>query len=868
MGHNVYQQTGITLTASADPNVVRSRLQAIGRTPTLLVATDYDGVLAPLVENPSKAYPHRESMAALRTLSTLPDTHVAVVSGRSLRDLAALSRLPAEIHLVGSHGSEYDAGFVDDLTPQQVELRAIITKEFEAAAAEGSGYIIEKKPASVAFHYRNADPDEAKVMVERLLNGPAKRPGTQLKLGKKVVELAVVDTNKGTAVEALRRQVSADAVIFLGDDVTDEDAFKTLRGPDLGVKIGDGDTVAHVRLASTDDAARTLALLAEQRRAWLQGSSAPAIEEHSLLSDQRTVALVTPDARVTWMCHPRADSPSVFAELIGGRHAGFFAVHPTTGSPPISQRYVPETLVLETRWSDLTVTDYLDVSHGRPDLEPGRTDLVRVLEGTGEAVIEFAPRLDYGRAPTQLEATETGLVVRGVPQNIELRAPGVVWEIVADGHNQTARSTVTLGTVPLVLELAFDPIPDEQPEPEPQRRANTSAYWRDWAKALSPSGFAPDAVVRSALTIKALCHQPTGAILAAATTSLPEVPGGVRNWDYRYCWPRDASFSAASLVELGSYNEAEALLDWVLDRVANLPGPERLRPLYAVEGDALLPEAVLPTLHGYLGSRPVRIGNAADQQVQLDVFGPIVNLAHRLATHNRPISETTWDLVIDMVAAVARRWHEPDHGIWEERRPQRHHVHSKVMCWMAVDRAIKTGELTNNHVPASWTRLRHTIAADVVSNGWNPEANAFTIAYGDDELDAAVLWIALSGLLPPQDPRFVATVKAIERDLRKGPIVYRYRLDDGLPGDEGGFLICTAWLIQAYLMMGQLDDARTLFDRYINLAGHTGLLAEEFEPATNMALGNHPQAYSHIGLIDAALALNDAYAAQAATPDS
>jgi len=846
--------------------VVRSRLQEIGRTPTLLVATDYDGVLAPIVENPSQAYPNRESVAALRSLATMPDTHVAVVSGRSLRDLAALSRLPVEIHLVGSHGSEYDAGFVDDLTPEQVELRAVVTKEFEAAAASGGpGYIIEKKPASVAFHYRNADPEEAKGIVDRLLSGPAKRPGTQLKLGKMVVEVAVVDTNKGNAVEALRREVSADAVIFLGDDVTDEDAFQTLRGPDLGIKIGDGDTLADVRLASTDDAARTLALLAEQRRSWLQGSHAPAIEEHSMLSDQRTLALLTPDARVTWMCHPRADSPSVFAELVGGRHAGFFAVHPTTDSPPISQRYVPETLVLETRWSDLTVTDYLDVSDGRPNLEPGRTDLVRVLEGTGEAVIEFAPRLDYGRAPTQLEATNAGLTVRGVPQTIELRSPGVTWEIVADGHNETARATVTLGESPLVLELAFDRTDTEAAVSEPHRQAATLAYWKDWASELKPSRLAPDAVVRSALTIKALCHEPTGAILAAATTSLPEVPGGVRNWDYRYCWPRDASFSAASLVELGSYDEAEALLAWVLDRVAHLPGPERLRPLYAVEGDALLPEAVLPTLHGYLGSRPVRIGNAADQQVQLDVFGPIVDLAYRLAIHGRPVSADTWELVVDMVVAVARRWREPDHGIWEERRPQRHHVHSKVMGWMAVYRAIKTGQLTGNHVPATWTRLRHTIAADVVSHGWSAEANAYTIAYGDIELDASVLWIGLSGLLPPKDPRFVATVKAIERDLRKGPIVYRYRLDDGLPGDEGGFLICTAWLIQAYVMMGQLDDARTLFDRYINMAGHTGLLAEEFEPAINLALGNHPQAYSHIGLINAALALDHAYAAQAST---
>lgn len=837
---------------------MQARLRELARTPTLLVACDYDGTLAPLVDDPERAHPHRESIAALRALASFPDTHVAVISGRSLRDLAALSRLPSEIHLVGSHGSEFDAGFVRDLDDDKIELRRIITDELAAFAAEGGdGFMIEKKPASVAFHYRVADPDTAAKLVRKILDGPAARPGVQLKRGKDVVELAVVDTNKGTAVETLRRQVAADAVIFMGDDVTDEDAFDTLSGPDLGIKIGDGDTKAHLRLPDTEATARHLALLCELRRSWLQGENAPGIEEHSMLSDQRTVALVTPDARVTWMCHPRADSPSVFAELIGGPHAGYFSIASASETPPISQRYLPGTLILETRWPDLMVTDYLDASHGRTDEPAGRSDLIRVLEGKGRAVIEFSPRPDYGRATTQLECVDGGIAVRGVLQHIELLSPGVEWEIVDDGFNQTARAEVQLTGEPLVLELAFD-----RTEPiaatEAERRAGTEAHWTDWADDLEIPQVASDAVLRSALTIKGLCHQPTGSMLAAATTSLPEVPGGIRNWDYRYCWPRDASLSACALVELGSYDEATALLGWILDRVGHLPGPEQLRPLYALAGDEFLPEAVLPTLNGYLGSRPVRIGNAADQQVQLDVFGPVVELVYRLARRGQQITDDIWQLVQDMVVAVARRWHEPDHGIWEERRPQRHHVHSKVMCWLAVDRAIKIARLTGRRPSISWRPLRHTIAADVVSNGWNAEVNAYTIAYGDEELDAAVLWIGLSGLLPTTDPRFVATVKAIERELRKGSIVYRYRLDDGLPGDEGGFLICTAWLIEAYVLMGQLEDARTLFERYVDLAGHTGLLSEEYEPSTNLMLGNHPQAYSHLGLINAALALEAA----------
>jgi len=464
--------------------------------------------------------------------------------------------------------------------------------------------------------------------------------------------------------------------------------------------------------------------------------------------------------------------------------------------------------------------------------------------------------LDYGRAPTQLECTADGIVVRGIRQHIELRAPGVKWTIVDDGPNQTAQAEIELTGEPVVLELSFEPAADSLARPEGDRRSATADHWQQWGQTLALPSVGNDAVMRSALTLKALCHQPTGAILAAATTSLPEAPGGIRNWDYRYCWPRDASLSADALVRLGSTQEAKDLLAWILRRVGNLPGPEQLRPIYALSGDEYLPEAVLPTLHGYLGSRPVRIGNAADQQVQLDVFGPVVRLAHTLAVRGEPITDDIWQLVQDMVAAVARRWHEPDHGIWEERRPQRHHVHSKVMCWMAVDRAIQIGELVDRDMASTWKLLRHEIAGDVVSHGWNDAANAYTIAYGDEELDAAVLWIGLSGLLPTSDPRFVATVKAIERDLRRGPIVYRYRLDDGLPGEEGGFLICTAWLIEAYVMMGQLGDARTPFDRYLNLAGHTGLLAEQYEPSTQQMLGNHPQAYSHLGLITAALALS------------
>ncbi|MEM1250534.1 MAG: trehalose-phosphatase, partial [Acidobacteriota bacterium] len=493
---------------------LEDRLRELARTPTLLVASDYDGTLSPIVDDPQLAYPERESVAALRALADLVDTHVVVVSGRSLRDLAALSRLPSEIRLVGSHGSEFDAGFATALSPETIALRETVTRRLAEIAARDSGFHVEKKPASAAFHYRNAPPSLAETALTDILEGPGALSGVSVKRGKMVVELTVVDTSKGSALDLLRRQVAADAVIFLGDDVTDEDGFKALRGPDVGVKVGPEETTAEFRVHSTPDVARVLAHLDELRRAWLEGGAAAPIEQHSLLSDQRTVALVTPDANINWLCHPRADSPAVFAELIGGPHAGFFAVQPAHGASPLSQRYVGSSLVLETRWAGLTVTDYLDTSGGRPEEPPGHTNLVRVLEGDTEAVIEFAPRLDYGRAATGIDIREGALVVRGTSQNIRLHWSGASmrWSLEQDGPHQTAIGHVELSGKPLVLDLAFEATGAGRAEAT--RRRGTENHWSEWAQELDLPSTQRDAVLRSALTIKALCHEPTGAILA------------------------------------------------------------------------------------------------------------------------------------------------------------------------------------------------------------------------------------------------------------------------------------------------------------------------------------------------------------------
>ena len=330
----------------------------------------------------------------------------------------------------------------------------------------------------------------------------------------------------------------------------------------------------------------------------------------------------------------------------------------------------------------------------------------------------------------------------------------------------------------------------------------------------------------------------------------------MRNWDYRYCWLRDASMAAKVLLDLGSADEAEALLRWTAKIVEGTAGhPERLHPLYNLDGSDLGPEAVIETLPGYAGSRPVRVGNAANRQVQLDVFGPVADLICDLARFRTP-GDLDYTLMEAMVEAVSRRWHEPDNGLWEARRAPEHYVYSKVMCWYTVDRGIAMFEHLSHHVPDGWRELRKTIADDVLTRGWHEEKGAYTVAYGDPAMDASSLWIGLSGLLPDDDPRFLATVLTVEADLRSGPTVYRYKWDDGLPGTEGGFHICTTWLIEAYLRTGRRTDAEELFAQLLDCAGPTGLLPEEYDPETERGLGNHPQAYSHLGLIRAALLLD------------
>ncbi len=849
---------------------LRAAVGRVARVPQLLVACDYDGTLAPIVDDPTRAEPLPEAVAAIRALATLPQTTVAVVSGRALRDLATLSRLPGEVHLVGSHGSEFDLGFIRRLAPELIALHARLLAALTDLASGHPGVRLEVKPASVAVHVRGAEQAVAESVLDAVHRGPAAWPDIHVTNGKEVVELSLIPTDKGAAVDALRVQASASAVLYLGDDVTDENAFAQLHGPDIGVKIGPGDTRAAYRVGEPIDAVRVLGLLLELRRRWLYGEHAVPIERHSMLSNGSTVALLTPEAKVTWLCHPRPDSAAIFADILGGARAGYFSVAPERHGIPLGQRYRPGTMTVETRWSGVTVTDWLEGEVPGDGSGTGEelgssgscSTLVRVLTGTGVVRLEFAPRPEFGQVPTRLQPLGDALLVLGCNEPMTLFAPGVEWDVFDDGGHDTARAVVDVaaagGRVSIELRFGSGSV-GSHPGSIDDRQALAEQPWADWAASLKLPGTAPKEVLRSALTLRGLCHAPTGAILAAATTSLPEELGGVRNWDYRYCWLRDASMAAHALVDLGSLTEAEALLRWVdacIDRTGG--HPERLHPLYMVDGTELGPEAVIDTLPGYAGSRPVRVGNAANRQIQLDVFGPITDLLAAVVEARGSVRNKDWRVVEAMVQAVERRWHEPDHGVWEARLPPRHHVYSKVMCWLTVDRALQIQVMRGEPERSDWVELRARIRDNVLEHGWNDAAGAYSVAYGDEEIDASSLWIGLSGLVPDDDPRFLATVLKIEAQLRSGPVVYRYRWDDGLSGSEGGFHLCTAWLIEAYLRTGRRGDAEELFQEMIETAGPTGLLPEQYDPLSERGLGNHPQAYSHLGLIRCAIMLDRA----------
>ena len=589
------------------------------------------------------------------------------------------------------------------------------------------------------------------------------------------------------------------------------------------------------------------------------GVSRP-IEDYALVGDLGTAALIGRDGAVDWLCVPRFDSAACFAALLGDGDNGTWRLAPLA-EHETRRRYLPDTLVLETVYetedSAVEVIDFMPYS-GTEDA----TNLVRLVRGSAgrvEMSTEIVLRFDYGSIVPWVRHDAHGLHATGGPDAVVVRTPV---PLKGAGFRSRGRFTVAAGeTVPFVL-TCFRSHLTEPPAIDPEARlAESVAWWRDWAGRCHYKGPWRDRVVRSLITLKALTHAATGAIVAAPTTSLPEEIGGARNWDYRFCWLRDATFTLYALQKSGYRDEALAWRRWLLRAVAGMP--EQMQPLYGIGGERRLPELELPWLRGYADSRPVRVGNLARTQVQHDVIGEMMDLLHVARTHHLDPLDDAWRLQVKLVEFMEKSWTEPDHGIWEMRGPRRHFTHSKVMAWVALDRAAKAVTQFGLPGPAErWRALADRIHAEVCHEGFDAGLNSFVQYYGGQTLDGALLMLPLVGFLPPDDPRIAGTVKAIQERLCVDGLVRRYVPDeevDGMPGGEGVFLACSFWLVDNLALMGRDDEATALFERLLGFCNDLGLIAEEYDPAAGRMLGNFPQALSHIALVNSAQNLGTAH---------
>jgi pentatricopeptide repeat protein len=605
----------------------------------------------------------------------------------------------------------------------------------------------------------------------------------------------------------------------------------------------------------------------------------PPIADYGLIGDCHSAALVSNRGSIDWLCAPRFDSPSLFARILDAGRGGHFAVHPA-GEFHSRHEYAGYSGVLKTTFETANgaavLTDFMPLEIGEEPLPwakpraPRR--LIRLIEGTRGAVelaIEIAPRPDYGRGEPSLLATARGLQIQGrerlhspVPLSV---SPGTA----------TATTTVRRGEQ-LALVLELDGNQDAQHAVGLSdclaQLEKTLAFWDGWCRRCVYRGLYEEAVMRSALTLKLLTYAPTGAMVAAPTSSLPEEIGGVRNWDYRFTWIRDASFGAYALLSAGHIEDAVSFFDWIC-RVALRCGAGELQILYGLDGEKNLAEYSLDHLEGYRRSRPVRIGNAACEQFQLDVYGELLDCFHayrRLGELSPERLHDIWPAFRQQVDHVAERWREPDSGIWEMRTEPRQFVYSKVMAWTALDRAIQAAE--ELQLPADlsrWRSERAAIRSEVLEKGYDPVLGSFTQSYGARVLDAATLLLPMLGFIDPGDERMQSTIEAIERNLMADGLVYRYvGADDGLPGGEATFGACTFWLVDNLVALGRLDEAKELFERMLSRATPLGLFAEEIEPGDSVHLGNFPQALTHIALMNVAVKLARALGGERKRRDS
>ena len=580
------------------------------------------------------------------------------------------------------------------------------------------------------------------------------------------------------------------------------------------------------------------------------------IEDYAILGDLHTAALVGRDGSVDWLCLPNFDSPACFAALLDDPKAGRWLLAPAAGGTCTKRRYRGDTLVLESDWR--TPEGHVRVI----DFMPPRgtaSDVMRIVEGVSGAVpmrMELALRFDYGRVVPWVRRTHDGMTAIAGPDAVWLRGP-----VPLRGEERTtvAAFTVRAGErVPFVMTWS----PSYKHAP-PRLDAEhclveTEAFWTEWSGRSHVRGRYRDAIQRSLVVLKALTFAPTGGIVAAATTSLPEQLGGPRNWDYRYCWLRDSTYTLQALLAAGYVAEAKAWRQWLLRAVAG--DPSQLQIMYGLDGSRRLPEYELPWLSGYEGSQPVRVGNAAAEQLQLDVWGEVLDGLFLSREAGLAADTDSWDLEVALLDFLEGAWKQPDNGLWEMRGPRRHFTHSKVMAWVAFDRMVRGHR--GSRLPGDvdlWEARRDEIHADVCANGFNAEKNTFVQSYGGTELDASLLLIPRVGFLPGDDPRVAGTVEAVRRELTQDGFVLRYRTgpsDDGLPGGEGVFLACSFWLVDALHAVGRDGEAVELFEKLLDVRNDVGLFSEEWDPVARRQLGNTPQAFSHFPVIVTGLQLH------------
>jgi GH15 family glucan-1,4-alpha-glucosidase len=585
----------------------------------------------------------------------------------------------------------------------------------------------------------------------------------------------------------------------------------------------------------------------------------PAIEDHALIGDCHTAALVSRDGTIDWLCWPRFDSPAVFAALLGTEANGSWRIAPTTGGACASRHYRPGTLILETVFeTDTGSATLIDC------MVPGRHAVVRIVEGRSGSVamhLDLALRMDYGSAIpwiTRLSHRHGFTAVAG-PDQVVLHS-----DVKLDGREMrhVAAFTVNAGErVHFVLAHGLSYGARPRPPDAEAGLAQTEAYWTEWSGRCTYHGRWQAPVLRSLITLKALSYQPTGGIVAAPTTSLPEQPGGPRNWDYRFCWLRDATFTLLALMHAGYQDEARAWGDWLRRSVAGTPA--QVQTLYGLAGERWIMEWEVPWLGGYQGAKPVRVGNAASTQLQLDVYGELIDALYQEAHGGLMRPHASWDLQTALVGHLAEIWEQPDESIWEVRGEPRHFTFSKAMAWVAMDRVIRTAEEFDLDGPLDdWRALRSRIHESVCSHGYNADKGAFVQYYGAEELDASLLLLPLVGFLPADDPRIRGTIDAIGRELMVNGLVQRYRTQkgvDGLPAGEGVFLACSFWYVDCLVLLGRQSEAQALFEKLLGLTNDVGLLAEEYDPVARRQLGNFPQAFSHLALIGAALTLENGH---------